>query len=84
MNPLIEACAKGGQGAKALELFDSLGALGIKPDRYTFNSALIACGSEMRADKIDDLLRDMSVRRISMDEFTYSTAITSLTRYLFD
>ncbi|RWR76240.1 Pentatricopeptide repeat [Cinnamomum micranthum f. kanehirae] len=44
-NSLIVGCEQNGEAEKALELFHQMQLLGIKPDQFSLDSALSACGS---------------------------------------
>lgn len=42
-NAVISGCARGGVEARAVEMFDSMRAEGLRPDQFTFASVLCAC-----------------------------------------
>jgi pentatricopeptide repeat protein len=68
-------CTQGGQGAKALELFDSMPGLGIVPSVATLLAAVSACEVAGRPEKALEVLRKLKDRGCKPPGKIFSAAI---------
>lgn len=52
MNAVVDACRKGQQWEKALEMLDDMRRQGLTPDDFTYTAAIAACRQGRQWDKV--------------------------------
>lgn len=52
MNAVVDACRKGQQWEKALEMLEDMRRHGITPDDFTYTAAIAACRQGGQWDKV--------------------------------
>lgn len=52
MNAVVEACRKGRQWEKALEILAEMKELGVTPDYFTYSAAITACRQGGQWEKV--------------------------------
>lgn len=52
MNAVVEACRKGRQWEKAVEVLEDMHLHGVTPDKFTYTSAIAACRQGAQWDKV--------------------------------
>ena len=72
----INACEKGGEWEKALELQDEMQQRRLEPDVISFNAAVSACEKVGQWEIALQLLNEMQQRRLEPDMVSYITAIS--------
>ena len=74
-NTMMSAMCNAGQSDDALQLFDQMQRVGLRPDKYTYTILIQACDNE---NDIRELLYAMTERGIQPDIVTYNTIIKLL------
>eukprot|EP00427_Karlodinium_veneficum_P030757 CAMPEP_0169193098 /NCGR_PEP_ID=MMETSP1016-20121227/5980_1 /TAXON_ID=342587 /ORGANISM="Karlodinium micrum, Strain CCMP2283" /LENGTH=846 /DNA_ID=CAMNT_0009269509 /DNA_START=7 /DNA_END=2543 /DNA_ORIENTATION=- len=73
----INACEKGGQWQRALELFHTMQSQNVKPTSITCTSVICACRSAGQWEAALTVLRQMGPMGVSPDVHTYSAIISA-------
>lgn len=55
MNAVVDACRKGRQWEKALEMLEYMRSTGVTPDDFTFTAAIAACRQGGQWDKVSGI-----------------------------
>ena len=73
----VQACARGRQAGKALELFRAAKDLGMELDVYCYTTAMDACAKTRRWKKALSLLDEMKGEGIEPNDVTYGVAVAA-------
>jgi pentatricopeptide repeat protein len=71
---------KEGEWQKALSIFSSLSALGLRPDTTIANAAIAACDKGGDWGRARSIFYSMELWGLQRDTITYSSAISALSK----
>ncbi|GBF93674.1 hypothetical protein Rsub_06777 [Raphidocelis subcapitata] len=80
LTKLVSNLTKDGNWAKALELYESLDAVGVRPDTTITNAAISACDKGGQWEAALALFRRMADAGMGRDAITYSAVISALSK----
>lgn len=68
---LIVTCGRMGSWGKAMEIFEAMGALGVKPNSYTYGALISVCYSAGKWSKALELFYRMRDEECCVDQLVY-------------
>lgn len=80
LTKLVSKLSKEGSWRKALEVFETVEELGVRPDTALTNSAISACDKGGRWQKALEIFDRMDKLRLPRDAITYSATISALAK----
>eukprot|EP00953_Heterococcus_sp_UTEX-ZZ885_P014937 8426-Heterococcus_DN1.PRE.1 len=76
-NSTIDACSKGGQWQKAVEVLHEMQEQGLKPDVTSYNTTMDACSGSGQWQKATAILREMICAGVKPDIISYNRVINA-------
>ncbi|WIA39598.1 hypothetical protein OEZ86_005682 [Tetradesmus obliquus] len=80
LTKLVSQMSREGHWAKSLELYESLAAVGVRPDTTITNAAISACDKGGQWEKALQLFKAMPDMGMERDAITYSALISALSK----
>lgn len=80
LTKIVSKLAKEGSWRKALEVYEAVEELGLRPDTALTNSAISACDKGARWQKALEIFDRMEALRLPRDAITYSATISALAK----
>ncbi|KAF8058856.1 hypothetical protein HT031_005424 [Scenedesmus sp. PABB004] len=80
LTKLVSQLSRDGHWAKAMEVFESLDAVGVRPDTTITNAAISACDKGGQWEKALGVFGAMSGAGLGRDAITYSALISALSK----
>ncbi|MQL78539.1 hypothetical protein Taro_010972 [Colocasia esculenta] len=78
---LISAYARSGLSAEALKLFESMKAIGLKPNSVTYNTVIDACGKGGEdLHRTTEIFREMLMSGVRPDKVTFNSLLAGCSR----
>ncbi len=73
----INACAKGGESRRALEVVEEMRSRGVVPNEITYNSVIDACAKGGESQRALELFDEMRLYGLTPDLTTYGVALNA-------
>lgn len=79
-NTMIDACGRGGDWKRAVELLKEMEVVGLPPDVVSYTSTMDGCGKAGRLDVALEILDQMRSKGIQPNSFTFNALLDSCVR----